>query len=308
MADGSEMPSVATAEAVNDNAVMDMSPMSPKESLDGVSSIPSETISSPKPVEDSCSSPKPSEAPCSKPFEPFTPEPLGASRELATPTRYRLFNREKTIHEVLGGGPVADVILWRKRSICIGLLVFGGTVWYLLEKSGYTAVSFVSSVLLLFMSLLFIWANAANILQRPVPPLPDLTLSEEIVIRTASKLCEHINCILAIVHGIAVGKDLKLFVKVAISLFFISVLGGHFSFLTVAYICLLLCLTVPVLYNKYEDHVDRHAEIAHKHIAKKTESAQKHILKHYKTLDEKVISKIQGRIPSVSNISKDKTQ
>lgn len=46
---------------------------------------------------------------------------------------------------------------------------------------------------------------------------------------------------------------------------------------------LILCLTVPALYNEYEDHVDSYAERALKEIVKQKEVAQRHILKHYKT-------------------------
>ncbi|GLJ30101.1 hypothetical protein SUGI_0595330 [Cryptomeria japonica] len=318
MAESSEMPSVG----VNDNAVMDKSPevsqefVAPKaleEMLpENPASKPSEDVSS-QTVE--TSSPKPLETPASKsreaslpkPSEPSSPEALGASREQGPSTPYRLFNRQRTIHEVLGGGQVADVILWRKKGICIGLLLGGGATWYFLEKSEYSFISVVSSVLLFVVVLLFGWAKTASILQRPLPTLPDLTLSEEMVTRGAAKLCEQINCVLAIAHDFAAGKNKKLFAKVASILLLLSVIGGMCNFLTIVYICLIFSLIIPALYNKYEDHVDSHAERALKEITKQTEVAQRHILKHYKNLDEKVISKIPRGLSNLSKISKDKT-
>uniref|UniRef100_A0A0D6R7P5 Reticulon-like protein n=1 Tax=Araucaria cunninghamii TaxID=56994 RepID=A0A0D6R7P5_ARACU len=263
-----------------------------------------EVLPHPKPETQEVRSPKPSEemsreflAPISseksseviplkgKPSEIVASEPSEAPAVHAPLGQYRLFNRQKTIHEVLGGGRAADVILWRKRSICIAILVAGGSIWFLFEQSGYTFLSVLANSLLLLVSVLFIWANAASVLQRPPPPLPDLTITEETTMIIASSMCKKINSVLAVARNIAIGSDAKLFLKVAGTLCAISILGGWFNFLTLAYLCLVLCLSIPALYNKYEDKVDKNAEIAHQHIQK-----------HYKSLNENVLSKIPRRL------------
>eukprot|EP01018_Ginkgo_biloba_P002360 Gb_33890 [translate_table: standard] len=214
-----------------------------------------------------------SELPASKPAD------VTISHAPSVP--YRLFNRQKTIHEILGGGKFADVILWKRRNICIGILVAASAAWVLFEQSGYTLLSLVTNVLLLLVAILFIWANAATLLHRPPPPLPELELSEEMVNNAAASIRVRINYALAVAHDIALGKDLKLFFKVVFCLWLLSIFGGWFNFLTLAYISLLVSLTIPALYNKYEDHVDRNAEIA-----------QKEIIKHYRKLDENFLSKL----------------
>lgn len=65
---------------------------------------------------------------------------------------------------------------------------------------------------------------------RPLPTLPDLTLSEKTVTRGAAKLCEQINCVLSIAQEFAHGRYNKLFVKV-ISYSFGKDLGDHFFYL-----------------------------------------------------------------------------
>jgi len=60
----------------------------------------------------------------------------------------------------------ADVMLWRRRGICLGILVAGTTAWYLFERSGYTLLSLISTILLILVAILFIWANVASLLQR----------------------------------------------------------------------------------------------------------------------------------------------
>ncbi|TQD84439.1 hypothetical protein C1H46_030022 [Malus baccata] len=78
----------------------------------------------------------------------------------------RLFNRQRTLHEILGGGLVADVILWRQKNVTLGILLVTLSVWVVFEKSGYTLLSLASSVLLLLMTTLFLWAKSAAILNR----------------------------------------------------------------------------------------------------------------------------------------------
>ncbi|KAJ0028480.1 hypothetical protein Pint_35250 [Pistacia integerrima] len=78
----------------------------------------------------------------------------------------RLFDRQRTVHEILGGGLVADVILWRQKNLTLGILMVTFAAWVVFEGSGYTLLSLVSSVLLLLFAILFIWAKSAAVLNR----------------------------------------------------------------------------------------------------------------------------------------------
>lgn len=160
-------------------------------------------------------------------------------------------------------------------------------------------------------------------LTRPAPPLPRLHLSEETVTEVASLIRTRLNALLSISQDIALGKDTKLFLKVAAYLLLISVVGGLTDFLTLGYaskfisflqlcslfpnqierekemtlslvqgwtlwksmhsscslyLCspqlslnlhifmtgLLIVLTIPALYERYEDYLDRYAEMVFK--------------------------------------------
>lgn len=176
----------------------------------------------------------------------------------------RLFNRQRTVHEIFGGGFVADVILWRQMNITIGILLVTLSSWVVFERSGYTLLSLVSSVLLLLAVILFLWAKSAAILNRPAPPLPRLHLSEETVTEVAFLIRTRLNALLSISQDIALGKDTKLFLKVAAYLLLISVVGGLTDFLTLGYASLLIVLTIPALYERYEDYLDRYAGMVFK--------------------------------------------
>ncbi|CAM6116569.1 unnamed protein product [Calypogeia fissa] len=193
----------------------------------------------------------------------------------------RLFGRERTVHELLGGGKSADALLWRHKPLSAGVLI-GATIAYVFfEWSGFTLLSLVSNVLLFLIVILFLWSNAAALLNRAPPPLPELSLSEETVISVASILRVELNKVLAVAHDVALGKDFKLFLKVIAGLWVVSTVGGWFSFLTLLYIGVVLSHTVPLLYEKYEDEIDKYAKMAGDHAHTQ-----------YKKFDATVLSKI----------------
>lgn len=169
----------------------------------------------------------------------------------------RLFNRQRSVHEILGGGLVADVILWKRKNVTVRILLVTLAVWLVFERSGYTLLSLVSSVFLLLVAILFLWAKSAAILNRPPPPLPELHLSEEMVNEMATFIRLRVNTLLSVSHDIALGKDSRLFFKVAVYLWLIYFLGGLTDFLTLGYTSLVVILTIPALYERFEDHIDK---------------------------------------------------
>ncbi|KAL8167990.1 hypothetical protein V2J09_009489 [Rumex salicifolius] len=168
----------------------------------------------------------------------------------------RLFNRTTSVHQILGGGIVADVILWRQRNVTIGLLLLVISIWLVFERSGYTLLSLCSSVLLLLFSILFIWAKAAALLNRPAPPLPDMWISEEQANEMATLIRGHVNSVLSASQSIALGKDSRLYCKSAGWLLLISVVSAWADLVTLGYACIIILLTVPAIYERYEEQVD----------------------------------------------------
>ncbi|KAJ8765344.1 hypothetical protein K2173_012041 [Erythroxylum novogranatense] len=166
----------------------------------------------------------------------------------------------RTAHEILGGGSVADVILWRQKNVTLGMLLATLSSWVVFERSGYTLLSLISSVLLLLLTILFIWAKSAAILNRPPPPLPVLHLSEEMVKEVNGLIRNRVNDLLSVFEDIALGKDTNLYFKVlCISSLLSKSYGLILHFISA---CALFSFSHPCIYEIYEDCVDKHINIA----------------------------------------------
>ncbi|KAG8650772.1 reticulon-like protein B11 [Manihot esculenta] len=189
--------------------------------------------------------------------------------------------RPISVHQVLGGGAVADLLLWKKWFASVTVLLTATTMWMLFERAGYNLLSFVANVLFLLVAILFIWAKSATLLNRPLPPLPDLEISEETIVKAADALQVYANHALSIARLIAIDRNLKLFLQVAIGLWVASFIGSLCNFLTLVYIGVLLSFSVPVLYDKYQHHIDEKLSVTHRIIQTQ-----------YRKIDDSLLKKI----------------
>nr|AEV41022.1 putative reticulon [Oryza minuta] len=169
----------------------------------------------------------------------------------------------RSLHALLGGGAVADVVLWRRRNVSAAAVAGATAVWFLFERAGYSFPSVMANALLLLVAILFFWAKSASLLNRPLPPLPKLEVSDVVVEKAADRALVWINRVLAVGHDIAIKRDRSVFIKVILILWAVSYIGMLFNFLTLIYIGVMFSLLVPPLYEKYQDHVDEKIGMAH---------------------------------------------
>ncbi|KAJ7965128.1 Reticulon-like protein [Quillaja saponaria] len=202
---------------------------------------------------------------------------------------YRLFGREASIYQCLGGGKVADILLWKRWYISFGVIVVATAAWFLFEQTGLPFLSICSDVLLILVLMLFLHSNYASLRNKQLKTFPELVVSEEMVNNAAASFRVKINNVLLMAHDITLGKDFRLFFKVVVCLWLLSVIGSFFSFFTLAYIGTIISIIIPALYSKFEDHVDRYFGLIHQQFSK-----------HYRIVDESVFNSLPR------SISKDK--
>ncbi|KAI4306536.1 hypothetical protein L6164_029805 [Bauhinia variegata] len=202
---------------------------------------------------------------------------------------HRLSGRQASVHQWMGGGKFADILLWKRWHISFGAIVVATVVWLLLERTGLPFLTICSDVLLILIIISFLHANYAAFRNKQPVTLPELVVSEEMVNSAAASLRVKINNVLLMAHDITLGKDFRVFFKVVVGLWLLSVIGSIFSFFTLAYIGTLILITFPALYSKCGDHIDKCYGMIHQQFSK-----------HYRVVDESVFN----RLPR--NISKDK--
>ncbi|KAF2610476.1 hypothetical protein F2Q70_00009211 [Brassica cretica] len=153
--------------------------------------------------------------------------------------------------------------------------------WVLFELMEYHLLTLLCHVMIVTLAVLFLWSNATMFIHKSPPKIPEVHIPEDPLLQLASGLRIEINRVFSSLHEIASGRDLKKFLSALFGLWTLSILGGCCSFLTLAYIALVLLFTVPLVYDKYEDKVDSYGE-----------KAMAELKKQYAVLDEKVLSKI----------------
>ncbi|CAI8594292.1 unnamed protein product [Vicia faba] len=181
---------------------------------------------------------------------------------------------------------VSDVLLWKRWQVSFAAIVVSTVAWLLLEWTDLPFLTICSDVLLLLIVLLFLYSNYATLRNRQPPTLPELVVSEEMVSNVAASFRVKINNVLLIAHDITIGKDFRVFFKVVICLWLLSVIGGIFSFFTLAYIGTLMMITIPALYRKYGDYVDKCCGVINHQFSK-----------HYRIVDENVFNRPPHNIP-----------
>ncbi|XP_020592746.1 reticulon-like protein B11 [Phalaenopsis equestris] len=179
----------------------------------------------------------------------------------------------RSVHRALGSGAVADVLLWRNPTATASVAGAATVFWILFELAGYSLLSLVANSLLLLVTILFFWGKSASLLNRPLPPLPKLEVSEELVGKVSDEARKWINHALSIARDIAIGRDRTVFFKVILVLWTASYIGGLFSFFTFVYIGVVLSLTIPAVYEKFQDPIDEKFCLAHSLLLKHFDNA-----------------------------------
>ncbi|KAJ1690022.1 hypothetical protein LUZ63_014177 [Rhynchospora breviuscula] len=167
----------------------------------------------------------------------------------------KVFGRQKTIHQILGGGKSADVLLWRNKRISSSVLAGATAVWALFEWLNYHFLTLICLTLASGMLLQFVWSNTARTFKSS-SEVPRIKLPDKLFMELAVSAGDQLNQFLGFIQDISCGRSLKDFVMIVFGLWAASVIGSWCNFLTVLYIGFVSAHVVPVLYERYEDQVD----------------------------------------------------
>lgn len=179
-----------------------------------------------------------------------------------------IVNREigvsSKVNAALGGGAVANVLLWKdgKRSAAVffGLL----TILYFFYSSRATLMS----ALTYNLCVVFIALFTLNFLPDPLfsislPKIPPslFEISEESANVVAHQFRSHWNCACSLLERIVVQRDRTLFLKVVVALRVVKFFG-RFSFQSLLFMCVFAAFTGPYMYEQNESEFDKLCALA----------------------------------------------
>uniref|UniRef100_A0A6N2LE35 Reticulon-like protein n=1 Tax=Salix viminalis TaxID=40686 RepID=A0A6N2LE35_SALVM len=171
----------------------------------------------------------------------------------------KLFGRQRSIRSVLGGGQVADVLLWENKKVSAALSVGMTVLWLLFEVAEYNFVTLFCHISIAAMLIIFIWFTTADFFNWNPPRIPGSILDKSTFNEFAFTFHQRSNQALSKFIDIARGKEPALFFMAIFFLLMLSVIGNYFTFLNFLYICFVCLQTLPFLHNKFEDEVEMYA-------------------------------------------------
>jgi len=193
-------------------------------------------------------------------------------------SRARMVNRKKVpskVHAALGGGKVADAVLWRDLRLSASMLGVVLALYWLFFVSGRTFVSVAADALIyayIGLALYIFLSNFAR--SRFGMSLPEIPkeIPEHHVKSIAPKVAYHWNNnVYPHMHRMFVEKDVALFVQVSIALFFLRYVG-YFHTSTLVFLGILFVFVGLPFYDRHQHHVDalakqglEHAKQLHGH-------------------------------------------
>ncbi|KAG8077600.1 hypothetical protein GUJ93_ZPchr0007g3308 [Zizania palustris] len=123
------------------------------------------------------------------------------------------FHRQNSV-KLLGGGKVADILLWKNRNLSAGVLVGATLIWFLFDVVEYNIIPLLCQSAIISMIVIFIWSNVAPLFDRAPPRIPEVIISEHAFKETALAIHHKLANIVPVLYDIACGKDLKKFLLV----------------------------------------------------------------------------------------------
>ncbi|CAB4311730.1 unnamed protein product [Prunus armeniaca] len=171
-----------------------------------------------------------------------------------------LLGRPIIIHRILGGGKVADVLLWRNTSVSAALLIGMTVIWFIFGVVEYNWVILlyhlsITTLLIMitlqlvkfFLEIVFLSAIIPSF-RSNVRVDHDLTFEE--FSSDIRKIFNYLDS--------AFGRDLPFFLLAIIFLYMLPVIGTYLSSLNLLYLGFIyLGIILPLLFERFEDDVTR---------------------------------------------------
>ncbi|TXG59511.1 hypothetical protein EZV62_014084 [Acer yangbiense] len=166
-------------------------------------------------------------------------------------------SRPVSVSPPLGSDILRDVVFWRRKNLSLMVLVLATATWVLLDVYQFNFITIVSWAAISIVALLFLWGNLLRLLGKEPPDLPGLEISEQSSMEVANSCRGIVEEAVRWIFHVSVEREWIVFAQVVGGLLSLSYIGTFTDLLTFLYIGIVMGMTVPLIYVKYDDKIKR---------------------------------------------------
>lgn len=158
----------------------------------------------------------------------------------------------------LGGGKVADTLLWKDKKETLTILLALIAFYYGFISSGYTMIAVISKLLLMVSIFMFIHhILPQKLLGYRIEKIPvsSFRFSEDMSYHVAKLAASSWNSAVSVLRSLCMGKDWMLFLKVVLFLAVLSILGA-ISLQSLFALGIPFAFVAFYVYDKKEEEID----------------------------------------------------
>ncbi|XP_059459164.1 reticulon-like protein B13 [Corylus avellana] len=178
-----------------------------------------------------------------------------------------------------------DKILWRRKKQSVLVLLIATATWVLMGVYHFNFITVISWAIMFVVVLLFLWANILKLLGKDPPEVSGLEISEQRAFEMANMIRAWMEEGIRWMFRVSAEREWYVFAGTVAGLGLLSYVGTLNDLLTLIYTGIVMGMTVPVLYMKYEDNIKRHGE-----------RVKGQARRFYDKVDEKVVKNIKNRV------------
>ncbi|KAM2622129.1 hypothetical protein TB2_026792 [Malus domestica] len=180
---------------------------------------------------------------------------------------------------------VRDILLWRKKKQSFLVLSTATATWILLDVYQCNFLTVISYVAMFIVTSLFLSGNLLRLLGKEPPDLSRVGITEKSALEMGNTIRAWVEEGIRWMFQVAAEREWFVFVGTVSGLWLLSRVARCVDLLTLLYIGIVMGMTVPAMYVKYEDKIGRSEE-----------KLKAQLKRYYDTLDEKVVKKIQNKV------------
>ncbi|XP_068342970.1 reticulon-like protein B13 [Pyrus communis] len=180
---------------------------------------------------------------------------------------------------------VRDILLWRKKKQSFLVLLAATATWILLDVYQFNFLTVISYVAMFIVTSLFLSGNLLRLLGKEPPDLSRVGITEKSALEMGNTIRAWVEEGIRWMFQVAAEREWFIFVGTVSGLWLLSRVARCVDLLTLLYIGVVMGMTVPAMYVKYEDKIERSEE-----------KLKAQLKRYYDTLDEKVVKKIQNKV------------